>query len=189
MAKRAYYLVNGITVYRIIAVFALIILIVQHHWHVFRWLLLLSFLTDALDGFLARRYGVISKAGAVLDSIGDDLTVAVATIALLVFDPTFFRKQLVIIVILVSLYLIQTVAALIRYRKLTSFHTWLAKIAAVSQGVFLVGLFFTANFPALLFYLAAVCTGLDLLEETVMVFMLQHWEADVKGIFFIRKGK
>ena len=78
MSKRAYYLVNGITVYRIIAVFALIVLIVQHHWHVFRWLLLLSFLIDVLDGFLARRYRVISKAGAVLDSIGDDLTVAVA---------------------------------------------------------------------------------------------------------------
>src|SRR6185312_14290862 len=79
MSKPAYYLVNGITVYRMLAVFVLILLIMQHHWHVFRWLLLLSFLTDAIDGFLARRYGVISKAGAVLDSIGVNLTLAVAT--------------------------------------------------------------------------------------------------------------
>jgi len=187
MSKPAYYIVNGITIYRILAVFALIVLIVQHHWHVFRWLLLLSFLTDALDGFLARRYGVISRAGAALDSIGDDLTVAVAILALLVFDPAFFRSQLVIIVILASLYVTQTVAALARYGKLTSFHTWLAKIAAVLQGVFLVSVFFVPVFPTLLFYIAAACTGLDLIEETVMVFQLRHWNADVKGIFSIRK--
>lgn len=187
MSKPAYYIVNGITIYRILAVSVLIVLIVQHRWHVFRWVLLVSFFTDALDGVLARRYGVISRAGAVLDSVGDDLTVAVAIIALLVFDPAFFRRQLVVVVILASLYLTQTVAALARYGKLTSFHTWLAKIAAVSQGLFLVGVFFMVRFPTLLFYIAAVCTCLDLIEETVMVFLLPHWNADVKGIFSIRK--
>jgi|SRR6185437_91099 len=187
MSKPAYYLVNGITVYRILAVLVLILLIIQHHWHVFRWLLLLSFITDAIDGFLARRYGVISKAGAVLDSIGDDLTVAVAIAGVLVFDPTFFRRQLVVIIILASLYGMQTVAALVKYGKLTSFHTWLAKIAAVSQGVFLVAVFFIERLPMLLFYTAAVCTGLDLLEEIVMVFVLRHWKADVRGIFSIKQ--
>lgn len=189
MSKPAYYIVNGITIYRILAVFALIVLIIQHQWHVFRWVLLLSFLTDAIDGFLARRYGVISKAGAVLDSIGDDLTVAVAIMGLLVFDTSFFRRQLVIIIILASLYVIQTVAALVRYGKLTSFHTWLAKIAAVSQGVFLVGVFFMAEFPLLLFYITAACTGLDLIEETAMVFLLRNWKPDIKGIFFMEHSK
>ncbi|HVS96645.1 MAG TPA: CDP-alcohol phosphatidyltransferase family protein [Puia sp.] len=188
MSKPAYYMVNGITIYRIVAVFALIVLIVRNDWQVFRWLLLLSFCTDAVDGFLARRYGVISKAGSVLDSIGDDLTVAVAIIGLLVYDPGFFRSQLVIVVVLASLYLIQMAAALIRYRRLTSFHTWLAKIAAVSQGVFLILVFFTAEVPLWLFYIAAACTALDLIEETAMVFLVRHWKADVKGIFFLKKS-
>lgn len=188
MSKPAYYMVNGITIYRILAVVALSVLIVHHQWNVFRWLLLLSFFTDVVDGFLARWYGVISKAGAVLDSIGDDLTVAVAIAGLLVFDPAFLRRELVIVVVLASLYLTQTISALIRYRRLTSFHTWLAKISAVSQGIFLIAVFFTAKFPILFFYIAAVFTGLDLLEETVMVFLLQHWMTDVKGVFSIRKG-
>jgi CDP-diacylglycerol--glycerol-3-phosphate 3-phosphatidyltransferase len=136
---------------------------------------------------LARRYGVISRAGAIMDSIGDDLTVAVAIIGLLVLDPRFLRNQLVVIIVLTSLYVIQTVAALVRYGKLTSFHTWLAKIAAVSQGVFFVAVFFFERLPILLFYIAAVCTALDLMEEIVMVFVLRQWKADVKGIFSIRK--
>lgn len=188
MSKPAYYIVNGITIYRILAVFVLIFLVMQHRWHVFRWLLLVSFFTDAVDGFLARRYGVISKAGAVLDSIGDDLTVAVAIIGLLVLDPIFFRKQLAVIILLASLYFIQTTAALVKYGKLTSFHTWLAKSAAVSQGVFLVLAFFTTEVPTLFFYIAAVLTGLDLVEEIAMVFVLRHWKADVKGIFSIKNG-
>jgi CDP-diacylglycerol--glycerol-3-phosphate 3-phosphatidyltransferase len=123
----------------------------------------------------------------VLDSIGDDLTVVVAIIGLLVFDPAFLRRHVAVIVILASLYVIQTVAALVRYRKLTSFHTWLAKIAAVSQGVFLVLVFFTTSLPVLFFYIAAVLTGLDLLEEIAMVFVLRHWRTDVKGIFSIKR--
>ncbi len=189
MSKPAYYVVNGITIYRILAVFALIFLILHHRWHSFRWLLLFSFFTDVVDGFLARRYNVISKAGSVLDSIGDDLTVTVAIVGLLIFDPTFLKSQLVFIIILASLYLTQMIAALVKYRRLTSFHTWLAKIAAVSQGVFLVAVFFTTRMPMFLFYVTAVLTGLDLLEETVMVFLLRHWKTDVKGIFAIRGGE
>lgn len=113
MSKPAYYMVNGITIYRIVAVVAFIVLIGCHQWNVFRWLLLLSFLTDVVDGFLARWYSVISKAGAVLDSIGDDLTVAVAIAGLLVFDPTFLRRELVIVVVLASLYLVQTITSLV----------------------------------------------------------------------------
>jgi hypothetical protein len=53
--------------------------------------------------------------------------------------------------------------------------------------VFLVAVFFIERLPMLLFYIAAVCTGLDLIEEIVMVFVLRHWKADVKGIFSIKK--
>ena len=188
MSKPAYYVVNGLTFYRVLAVVLLIFLALFHHWNVFRWLLVLSFFTDAIDGFLARRYGVISKGGAVLDSIGDDLTVAAAIVGLLLFDSTFLHRRLTIVVILASLYLIQNIAALVKYHRLTSFHTWLAKIAAVSQGVFLIAVFFVGSEPAVLFYIAAVCTGLDLLEETVMIFLLKHWKTDVKGILWIKKG-
>ncbi|MBS1605521.1 MAG: CDP-alcohol phosphatidyltransferase family protein [Bacteroidetes bacterium] len=188
MSKRAYYIINGITVYRIVAVVFLGVLIAEHRWTVFRWFLLASFFTDAVDGFLARRYGVISGAGAVLDSIGDDLTVAAGVIGLLVFDPSFFRRQLVVIIVLGSLYVIQMTAALVRYGKLSSFHTWLAKVAAVSQGVFFILVFFAPGFPQLVFYLAVTLTGLDLIEEIIMVLLLGNWRADVKGIFWIKKG-
>lgn len=40
--------------------------------------------TDLLDGFLARRWNVVSKVGALLDPIGDHVFMFVATITLVV---------------------------------------------------------------------------------------------------------
>ena len=73
LLNRTYYIVNGITLYRMIAAFLLILLIVNHQPEIFKWLPAISFLTDAVDGCLARRYKVVSVLGAKLDSIADDL--------------------------------------------------------------------------------------------------------------------
>lgn len=189
MVKPAYYIVNGITLYRILAAPLLLLLALRHEWGIFKWLLALSFLTDAIDGYIARKYKVISSAGAVLDSIGDDLTVLVAIIALVIFDPSFLRREILPVVLLCALYVFQILAALIRYGRLTSFHTWLAKIAAVSQGAFLILTFFLSAIPHFLFWLAVILTALDLTEEIILVFLLPKWQSDVKGLFTVLRIK
>jgi cardiolipin synthase len=189
MNRRAYWIVNCITLYRIMAALAMILLIFWSRWELFKWLLPISFLTDAVDGYLARRYKVVSVAGATLDSIGDDLTVLVAIIGLFIYVPGFFHKEIIPVAVLGALYLTQTVAALIRYRKITSFHTYLAKIAAISQGVFLILTFFLSTVPLILFWIAAILTGLDLVEEIIMVFLLPGWQPDVKGLLTILNSR
>jgi len=84
---------------------------------------------------------------------------------------------------------LQIVMAFIRYGKLTSFHTYLAKFAAVLQAVFLILFFFLNDWPTTLFYIAAIATILDLLEEIILVIMLPSWKTDVKGIWWLRKKK
>ena len=79
--KQAWYVINGITLYRIIAAPFLLVLIFTGQYDIFKWLLGLSFFTDLIDGFLARKYKVASVLGTRLDSIGDDLTVLVGVIA------------------------------------------------------------------------------------------------------------
>jgi phosphatidylglycerophosphate synthase len=150
---------------------------------IFKWLLAVSFFTDAIDGFLARKYKVTSVMGSRFDSIADDLTVAMAMIALIVYKQEFIRDQIILLGILFALYLFQNIYALYKYRRLTSFHTWLAKIAAILQGVFLVLIFLVSQPPLLLFYAAAAFTFLDLVEEVILVWRLSEWKADVKGIW------
>jgi len=189
MSRRAFYIVNGITIYRVATVPLLVYLIFRHEPVAFRWLLAVSFLTDAIDGYLARKYKVVSKAGATLDSIGDDLTVLVAIIGMVVVNPAFFRQQWIAVSVLAVLYLFQAGAAFFKYGRLTSFHTWLAKIAAILHGSFLILFFFLGEPPIPLFFAAAVATCLDLIEEIVMVFLLPEWQADVRGLYILFKKK
>ncbi|MGE5106263.1 MAG: CDP-alcohol phosphatidyltransferase family protein, partial [Sphingobacteriales bacterium] len=62
----AYYAVNGITFYRIIAAPVLLVLLFAGQYILFTWLLGVSFFTDLIDGYLARKYKVSSVAGTKL---------------------------------------------------------------------------------------------------------------------------
>ena len=187
--KKSWYLINGITLYRIFSAPFLLLLILNGRLDVFKWLLGLSFFTDLIDGYLARKYQVTSMLGARLDSIGDDLTVLVAMIALLVTQPAFIKQQIVIFIILLALFLIQAIYAFIRYGKFTSFHTYLAKAAALLQGLFFLAFFFLDRPNMVLFYVAALVTMLELIEETILVGMVKEWQTNVHGVWWWLKGR
>lgn len=178
---------NAITLYRLLAAPVLLFLILNRHTWIFAWLLGFSFFTDVLDGFLARRFGVGSVAGALLDSIADDLTVVVGIIGLFYIRPRFFGEQYPILISLVVLYLVQVTMALIRYRRVSTFHTYLAKVATLLQGSFLILFFFTLSPILPLFYAAAAVTALQLMEEILLVLLLPHRETNVKGLYWVWK--
>jgi CDP-diacylglycerol--glycerol-3-phosphate 3-phosphatidyltransferase len=189
MRKTSYYIVNGITLWRVLMAPVMIFLAIHGDEEPFRWFLAISFLTDAIDGTLARRYHISSKMGAKLDSIGDDLTIFAAFVGMLIFHPDFVRQELSLLILLGGLYLLQLVLALHRYGKMTAFHTVLAKSAAILQAAFLLTLFFWPAASRLFFYAAAVLTALDLAEEIVLVLLLRKWKADVRGLYWILKDK
>lgn len=180
-------MVNGISLYRIVAVPLLIWLALSRQFDLFKWLITLGFFTDAIDGYLARRYGVNSRLGAMLDSIADDLNMAAAIVGLYVFDSDFFLQERVTLLILAGLYLAQNALALIKYRQLTSFHTYMAKTAAVLQGLFVISFFFIGEAQYWLFYLTAGVTAAGLIEEIILILRLQHSKNDIKGLFWLPK--
>ncbi len=187
--KKSFYLINLITLYRLVAALVLVILIFNKKFDLFKWLLALSFFTDLIDGFLARKFKVSSILGSRLDSIADDSTVVAALIGLFVFKPDFIQEEMNFLLGLFVLFLFQNVIAIIKYRKMTSFHTYLAKISAVLQGVFFILIFLLPQPVYVLFYLAGLFTVLDLMEEIVLIIILPKWEADVKGLYFVWKRK
>ena len=189
MNKRIYYIVNGITFYRTLTAPLLVFLIIYKQMDWFKWLLTLSFLTDAIDGFLARKFKVTSIAGAKLDSIGDDLTVIAGTISMIAFKSDFLKEEISLIILLWFLFVLQTVLAFVKFGKMTSFHTYAAKAAAILQGVFLILLFFLPNPLYELFYAATFVTAFELMEEITIIFWLPKWRTNVKGLYWILKAE
>ena len=86
-------------------------------------------LTDAIDGPLARRLGVVSRLGSNLDSIGD---FALGGITLILIIPVM-NFNLLSILIVVSVFVTKALAVLvsfIKYKQALSLHTIISKFGA-----------------------------------------------------------
>ena|ERR1041385_5226120 len=185
MKKATYMIINSMTLYRLVAAPFLVLLIILGEMELFKWLLLISFFTDAVDGFFARKFNTTSAFGAHIDSIADDCTIMAAIVGLCVWNFAFLLKEIVPIAILFVLYLVQNVLALRRFRRTTSFHTYTAKVAAVSQAIFLLTFFFIPQPIYWVFYLMVSLTIIDLLEEIVLVIILRDYRVNIKGLYWI----
>ena len=174
--------------YRVAAVPLLSILLWFGERELFTWFLLISYSTDAIDGYLARKLKMTSARGSQLDSIGDQLTFIMGLIGLVVFETDFIKTNIILILIAFVPYLLQMVIAFVKYGKATSFHTYLAKVSAVLQGVFILWLLFFG--PVYwLFYCMIIIGLLETLEEITLIFMYDTWVSDVKGFLFALKDK
>ena len=174
--------------YRIAAVPFLLILIWWNEREIFTWLLLVSYSTDAIDGFLARKLKITSARGSQLDSYGDQMTLVVGLIGLIIFETNFMRENYLLILIAFVPYILQMILAFRKYGKATAFHTYLAKLSAVIQGVFILWLLFFG--PVYwLFYVMIILGVLETIEEITLIYLYDKWVAGVKGIYWALKDK
>ena len=79
--------------YRIFAAPLLLVLIFLDERLIFTWMLLISYSTDAIDGYLARKLKITSPRGSQLDSFGDQVTLIVGLIGLFYFETNFIKTN------------------------------------------------------------------------------------------------
>ncbi|WP_033960364.1 CDP-alcohol phosphatidyltransferase family protein [Psychroserpens jangbogonensis] len=174
--------------YRIVAAPFLLALIWYDQRLIFTWLLLVSYLTDAIDGFLARKLKITSPRGSQLDSFGDQITLIVGLIGLYFFEIEFIKTNFTLILIVFVPYILQMIIAYSKYGKATAFHTYLAKLSAIMQSVFILGsLFFSPEYS--LFYIMIGIGLLETFEEITLIFIYDNWASDVKGIYWAYRDK
>ncbi|RZW50065.1 MAG: CDP-alcohol phosphatidyltransferase family protein [Flavobacteriaceae bacterium] len=174
--------------YRVFAAPFLLVLIYFDQRLLFTWFLLISYLTDAIDGHLARKLKITSPRGSQLDSFGDQITLVIGLIGLFYFESEFIAENLVLIIVVFIPYIIQMIIAYVKYRKATAFHTYLAKLSAFVQSVFFIyTLFVSPNYT--LFYAMIIIGLLETAEEITLIFMYDKWVANVKGIYWALKDK
>ncbi|MEP4148461.1 MAG: CDP-alcohol phosphatidyltransferase family protein [Halioglobus sp.] len=76
------YLPNALTTLRLLLALPLGVLILRQDYQLALWVGLLAGITDALDGFAARRLNYFSPLGAALDPVADKLLVLVTFVCL-----------------------------------------------------------------------------------------------------------
>lgn len=174
--------------YRIVAAPILLVVLFLDLRLLFSWLLLISFATDAVDGFLARKYKITSDRGSQLDSLGDQITFVIGVFGLFYFEYDFIYDNLWLILIAFAPYVLQMVIALVKYGKTTAFHTYLAKVSAILQALFILCLLFFGPIYWL-FYAVIIIGVIETIEEIILIFLYDNWVAEVKGLYWALKDK
>ncbi len=183
-----YNIADWFSFYRIAAAPFLLVLLWFNERELFSWFLLISYSTDAIDGFLARQLKISSPRGSQLDSMGDQITLIIGLIGLFIFENEFIKENLILIVIAFVPYIIQMIIAYLKYGKATAFHTYLAKLSAIMQSAFILwSLFFSPDY--VLFYIMIGIGLLETFEEITLIFMYDNWASDIKGIYWALRDK
>lgn len=186
--KHNFNIANFLSFYRILIFPVLILLIAIDNKNAFKWLIALCFFTDLIDGYIARKLNITSKFGSTLDSIGDMFALFAALIGFVIFENDFVKENALIIGISFGLYMFQLILCLLKYKKLSSFHTYSAKIAFVFTGsFFMISFFFGVNL--ILFWIAISLAIIECLEEIIIVFLLPAPRQNIKSLFHVLRDR
>ena len=122
-----FHLPNLLSVVRLLLVPVLLSLAWYGHPRFFLGGLIISLASDAADGFLARRFNQTSELGAKLDSWADFLTYLSLPICGWWLRPEVVREEQLWLTGGIGCYFAATIAGFLKFRRLTSYHTWAAK--------------------------------------------------------------
>jgi cardiolipin synthase (CMP-forming) len=178
---------NALSIARLAATPALVLCAWLGAGQAFTWILVLALITDALDGFIARRFKLESELGARLDSLADGLLFLCAALGVWTFHREVISGHALACVLMIGAWVLEILVALLRYGRLSSFHTYASKAAGYSLGLFIATLFVWRFIPVF-FYLAVALSVTANAEELVLIWRLPGWRSDVRGLYWLRRG-
>lgn len=180
---------NIISVLRMISIPFMLFFIFSENEMIFKWILFFSLISDILDGFIARVFKLQTELGASLDAMADLGMYCCAVLGLFIFKIVFLKNYWIEISIVFGFFIIARILTFIRYKKIfNSFHSYLSKVMAYVQGVFIM-ILFLIDFKWYFFYPAIIIGIISNIEECILLFLLKKDEINVKGLYWILKKR
>jgi CDP-diacylglycerol--glycerol-3-phosphate 3-phosphatidyltransferase len=178
------HLPNALTISRIISVPVLFWLAAIGNATWFAVLLFYALLSDVLDGVIARRFGLQTALGGVLDSIADALLLLSVPLACFVLYPALRARDWLTVAIVFAAYLLPIAYGYVKFQRLTSYHTLAARLAGwVLAIAFFSMVVWQVTWPL---RLAAVVVVISQLEEMAITRLLPRWRANIPSFFHAR---
>lgn len=148
----------------------------------------LAGISDAIDGWIARRYHVTSELGTVLDTIADFLFYAVMLVKLLptlrnILPSKIWIAVFAIIFVRICSYLL----AAIKYRRFATLHTYLNKLTGIT--IFIVPYFIKHSPAVAICITVCIVAGLATLEELIIHIRAKKYDSSTKTLLFVKHKK
>ena len=142
--------------------------------------LIFSGCTDVLDGLLARKLNMITPLGARLDSWGDFTIYSTMAICAWILWPEITQRELLYYALILFSFLLPAQVGIVKFGKITGYHTWSVKIAVFATFVGYIALY--AEIAAWPFMLASFLCVYAGLEEILITLVLREERTDVRSI-------
>lgn len=162
---------NSVSLFRLLMVPVLLVLAWMGHSKAFLILLTISFLTDVVDGVIARRFNLVSKLGARLDSFSDFFMYCTLGLGGWILWPEIIQRERVAFTVLAISILLPVGIGLLKFRQATSYHTWAVKLSAVL--IVISSLLLFAGGPSWPFYIAVPVCAYAGLEQILITLLTQ----------------
>jgi CDP-diacylglycerol--glycerol-3-phosphate 3-phosphatidyltransferase len=144
-----------------------------------------SLLSDLFDGYFARRFDQATPLGTLLDSYGDLATYLTVPLCAWWLWPDLIRREAWYAAAIVCAYTFPIGLGYLKYGRLTSYHTYGAKLSAVVMGGSALLLF--AGGPPHPFRIGTWVLVLAELEEIAITTLLPEWRANVPSLLHARR--
>lgn len=142
--------------------------------------LLFSAFTDVLDGYIARKFDMITPLGSHLDSWGDFVIYGTMAICAWILWPEITREYVFYYALILFSILLPVQVGLVKFGKFTGYHTWSVKIAVFMTFVGYVSLY--SGVAAWPFQLASGLCVIAGLEEILITLVLREERTDVRSL-------
>ncbi len=142
--------------------------------------LIVSVLTDAVDGYLARRLNQTTHLGAKLDSWADLSTQLSLPLCGWWLRPELVQQEAPYLAAGIVFYLAAIAVGFLKFRRLTSYHSWGGKLSAIAVGAAV--LVFFANGPGWPLRIAMPIVILSCLEEIAITAVLPERRDNVTSL-------
>ncbi len=143
-------------------------------------MLAFSAFTDFVDGQLARRLKMTTPLGAHLDSWGDFTIYSTMAICAWILWPEITRRELLYYSMILFSFLLPALAGLVKFGKVTGYHTWAVKLAVFVTFVGYISLY--GGFASWPFVLASVLCVIAGGEEILITLTLREERTDVRSL-------
>ncbi|MDJ0992335.1 MAG: CDP-alcohol phosphatidyltransferase family protein [Dinoroseobacter sp.] len=148
----------------------------------FFMLIIVSLVSDLVDGPIARRIGRVSRFGAKADTVADAFTLIAGITGLVILEPQVFEGHYDWMVAFLMSYAAAACASLLKFGRLPAYHLYSSKTAAFGAGVFFVSLYLLGFSHA--FFLGVLCLGILANSESLLVTLrLTRARTDIRSFF------
>ncbi len=148
-------------------------------------ILIMALATDALDGYVARRFDAATNLGAKLDSFGDMAIYFAMPWCAWWLLPQIVYLEAIYVLIAFCGYVLPMLAGLLKFKTFPSYHTWGSKISAHVMAYAIIIVFLTG--VTWFFRAAALFQAMVGSECILITLRLPVLQSNVKSLWHVRK--